>query len=423
MDTNSSEQALRREAIRRHVQGETRRAICRALERSTSWFDKWWSEYRRAPQTDFADRSRVPHTSPQQTPAPVVQAVLTARQVLEHAATPTTRYGLIGARAIWGHLKELRVCPLPSEPTIQRILARHQLTHAVGAGALPAYYPWPVAWEVNAIQATDIITKHIHGGEAIQNFHSIDHSSYAVWLTQHGDKTSATACAHLRQTWAHLGLPFIHQFDNESAFCGGHTHPRVLGQVVRLCLWCGIEPLFTPYYDPKRNYQIETFHSVWTAGCWTRQQFTNRAQVITETPLFRHWYMYHDYPPALEGQTPAQIRRGASPRLLTCALRQVIPEGRLPLTAGRLHFMRYVDPDGQIELLNETWLIGLKWRGHYVRATIHTRDQTITFWQQADAEAEWQLLKTRCFRLEEPVHTRLPEFRRNHTRCRDCLPG
>src|SRR5438094_4749267 len=122
MTMTTNEQALRREAIRRRLQGERRCEICRDLNRATSWFDKWWAEYRRNPLTDFADRSRAPHRSPQQMPATVVQAVVWVRQLLEQAATPQTRYGLIGAHAIWARLKELRVNPLPSEPTIQRIL-------------------------------------------------------------------------------------------------------------------------------------------------------------------------------------------------------------------------------------------------------------------------------------------------------------
>jgi putative transposase len=423
MTMNTNEQALRREAIRRRLQGQRRCDICRDLNRATSWFDKWWAEYRRDPLTDFADRSRAPRRSPQQMPASVVQAVLSLRQLLEQAATPQTRYGLIGAHAIWARLKELHLSPLPSEPTIQRILAQHDLTHPLGAGTSAAYYPWPLAWEVNAIFATDIITKHLRGGAEIQNFHTIDHYSHAVCLTQHLDKTSRTTRLHLLQSWAKLGLPLLHQFDNEGTFVGGHTHTHLIGQVVRLCLFCGVEPLFTPYYEPKRNHQIENFHSLWTSGFWSRHEFGTRDEVEEETPLFWRWYMYHYYPPALEGQTPAQVRRGVRVRLLTAPLRRLIPKGRLSLTAGRIHFMRKVDPTGTIEVLNEVWRLGAKWSGEYIRATINTAEQTIGFWHQANAETAWQLIKTRRFAVEETVHALLPEFRRNCTRCRDCLPG
>jgi putative transposase len=423
MDSTTNEQALRREAIRRRLEGESRRAICQALDRSLRWFDKWWAEYRPNPKTDFASRSRSPHRSPQQMPASVVAAVLALRQLLEAATSSQMRYGLIGARAIWARLKDLRVSPLPSVPTIQRILSQHHLTHPLGAGTSSAYYPWPKAWDINAIFATDIITKHLHGGAEIQNFHTIDHYSHAVCLTQHLDKTSATSCVHLLKTWASLGLPYLQQFDNEGCFCGGHTHAHVFGQVVRLCLFCGVEPLFTPYYEPKRNFQIESFHSVWVSSFWSRHQFATIGEVKVETPLFRRWYMTQYYPPALSGQTPAQVRRGCHVRVLSARLRILIPQGRLPLTEGRLHFLRKVDPNGAIEILNEVWPLGSKWSGEYIRATINTQEQTIAFWHQECAEASWQLIKTRRFVIKETVHVLRPEFHRNRARCRDCLPG
>jgi hypothetical protein len=422
MDTHTTEQAVRREAIRRRLQGQPRCEICRDLKRSPRWFNKWWREYQANPQTHLADRSRVPHTSPQRLPPEVVQAVINTRRTLEAAQTPQTRYGLIGQRAIQGRLIELAVEPLPSLPSIQRILQRQALTHPIGAGQARAYYPWPVAWGVNAIHATDIITRHVRGGETIENFHSLDHYSWAVCLSQHADQTSLTTRAHLLKSWAFLGLPFVQQFDNEGAFCGGHTHPRIIGQVVRLCLLCGIEPFFTPVYEAKRNYQVETFHSVWVLGFWSRGEFRDLIHVQTEAPAFQHWCYYHYRPPALEGQTPAQVRRGQPIRKLTPDLRRLIPTGRLPITAGRIHIMRKVNSAGEIELLNDHWRVGSKWIGEYVRATINTAQQRLSIWHQADEHADWRLLHTRVFRPKEPVHELLTAFRRHQARCRDQWP-
>jgi len=423
MDTIFPEQALRQEAIRRRLLGESRSMICHALGRSPRWFDKWWREYQDIPLSDLANHSRAPLLSPQATSAGVEDAILQIRHTLEAAATPETKYGLIGAATIQGELERLHIRPVPSQPTIQRILARHGVTHPVGAGSALAYYPWPIAWAVNAIQATDIITRHVQGGEEIENLHTIDHFSQAVALTPATTKTSAILCTHLRKCWTKLGRPFIHQMDNEAAFCGGHTHPGVMGQVVRLCLFCGVEPLFTPYYEPKRNYQIETFHSVWVRSFWSRARFRNLDHVQAEIPLFLQWYHTRYRPPSLDGHTPAQLRQGCPTWPLTTALQHLIPTGHLPLTAGRVHFMRKVEQTGEITLLNETWPVGEKWIGEYVRATIHTAEQTLTIWHQADAETEWHRIKSRLFRLKEPVHELLPAFRRNCARCRDCLPG
>ncbi|MBI4788705.1 MAG: hypothetical protein HY782_16860 [Chloroflexi bacterium] len=406
MDTDTSEQALRREAIRRRLAHESRKAICTDLGRSTSWFDKWWAEYRHNPRTDFADRSRAPCTSPDAMPDPVVHAVVAMRQTLEAAATTDTKYGFIGPGVIQDRLEDLHTDPLPSVPTIDRILRAHDLTHPVGNGRDSAYYPWPVAWDVNVIHATDIITRHIRGGETIENFHTIDHYSHAVSLSQFPEKSSAIGCEHLVATWSKLGLPQIEQLDNEALFCGGHTHARILGRVVRLCLFCGIEPLFTPFYEAKRNYQIESFHSVWVGAFWNKAEFRNRAHVQAEVPTFERWYHTVYEPPALGGQTPAEMRRGVPIVRLTLPLARQIPEGRLPITAGRLHFMRKVKPAGHIELLNETWDVGRKWMGEYVRATINTAKQTLTIWHQRDADADWRLLKTRQFRLVTPYVSR-----------------
>jgi putative transposase len=422
MDTNTCEQDLRREAIRRRLAGEQRRDICRDLSRATSWFDKWWAEYRRHPHSDLADRSRAPCSSPTQVPADVVTAVVQIRHRLEAANTPETRYSPLGARAIAGQLAAWGFERIPSLPSIQRILQAAGLTHPLGAGESKAYYPWPVAWDVNVIQATDIITRHVRGGLAIENFHTIDHFSQAVWLGPYANQTAATTRQFLLENWANLGLPRWHQFDNEGAFCGGHTHPRVIGQVVRLCLFCGVEPLFTPFYDPKRNWQIETFHSLWLRLFWNRHQFRDLAHVRQLTPAFRAWYLAHYCPPALNGLTPDQVRQGARLRPLTPDRQQLIPTDRLPITAGRIHFMRKVTGDGLIHLLNEPWPVDRKLAGEYVRATVNAAEHRLTIWRQPDPDSPWRLLKTRMFRLKEPVHELLPAFRQKCTRCLDYYP-
>ncbi len=422
MDTQTAEQDLRREAIRRRLAGDHRCDICYDLRRSPRWFSKWWAEYQQHPTMDFADRSRAPQTSPQQTPHEIVQTIVSLRKTLEAAATPETRYGLIGPRAIQDQLERLNIEP-PSVATIQRILHAYGLTHPIGAGNDSAFYPWLEAWAVNAIHATDIITRHIRGGEKIENFHTIDHYSHAVFLSQHTDKNSATSGAHLVASWSQLGLPQIQQLDNEAAFNGGHTHRRVIGQVVRVCLFCGIEPLFTPFYEAKRNHQIETFHSVWDKAFWSRHEFRDCTDVQGESPLFERWYHQVYRPPTLHGKTPAQMQQRACNVRLTPELRRLIPGGRLPITTGRIHFMRKVETTGEIELLNETWLVGQKWIGEYIRATVNTADQIITFWHKPDAESDWRLLKTRQFRLTERVQPLHHAFQRNHARCRNYLPN
>jgi transposase-like protein len=423
MDTQTSEQEIRREAVRRRALGHRVCDICRDLQRTPQWLNKWWREFQTNLETDFADHSRAPHTSPRKIAEEVEQAIIAVRKILEDAATPETRYGLIGTRSVQAKLERLGIKPPPSEATIQRVLAKYGLTHSLGANHENAYYPWPIAWEINAIFATDIITKHLHGGTSIENFHTIDHYSHGISLSQHMDKSSATARAHLLRSWAQLGRPFIHQFDNESAFNGGHTHQRVLGQIVRCCLYCQVEPLFTPIYEAKRNYQIETFHSLWVAGFWSRHQFSSCDEVRSELILFLRWYRNEYRPPALEGKTVAQVRRGFHPPAMSTPLAKLMPNGRLPLCAGRIHIMRKVDNCGTVAFLNESWPVGKRWVGEYVRVTIDTARQRVSFWHKPDEASDWRCLKMRLFRIHETVHNVKPGLRRKSKRCLDCLPS
>ena len=64
MDTQTSEQALRYEAVLRRALGHRVCDICRDLERSPRWLNKWWRELKAHPETDFAEQARAPHTSP-----------------------------------------------------------------------------------------------------------------------------------------------------------------------------------------------------------------------------------------------------------------------------------------------------------------------------------------------------------------------
>lgn len=423
MDTVISEQTRRRVGVQRVLQGDSPSTVCRDLDRSRPWLYKWWDDYQRNPNTDFSDHSRAPQTSPHQTSTEIERAIVAIRQAREAGDTPQTPFGLIGSPTIRFELKRLGFKELPSVSTIQRILAAQGLTHPLGMSEETAAYPWPLAREPNAIHATDIITRYLRGGQAIQNIHTIDHYSHAVYLSQHLTKTSDTICQFLRESWAKLGLPFFHQTDNEGIFSGGYTHPRVVGKVVRLCLFCGVEPIFIPEYEAKRNYQVETFHSLWARGFWLRWVFSDLEEVQTQVPHFTKWYHTDYCPPTLNGKTPQQMRQTFQPFRLTTRLDKLIPAERLPITTGRIHVIRKVDVQGTVTLFNEEWLLHKKWIGEYVWAVIDTAQQQIDFWHLPESDAEWIHLKTRAFHLEEPVQKLLPEFYRNCKRCRERLPG
>jgi hypothetical protein len=66
----------------------------------------------------------------------------------------------------------------------------------------------------------------------------------------------------------------------------------------------------------------------------------------------------------------------------------------LPITAGRIHFIRKVKPDGIISVLNETWKVSNRLTGKYVWATVITHGRRLEIWYQRSAQHDWRLLKT-----------------------------
>ena len=135
MDHAIDEQAVRREAVRRRLAGETRSEICQALERSTSWFDKWWSRVPTGSNNRFCRSAACAVHRTAARRATSCHDCVPAPASWKRAVRVDTRYGLIGAGAIQGRLIDLKVKPVPSLRTIQRVLEQHDLTHPVGAGA------------------------------------------------------------------------------------------------------------------------------------------------------------------------------------------------------------------------------------------------------------------------------------------------
>ena len=57
--------------------------------------------------------------------------------------------------------------------------------------------------------------------------------------------------------------------------------------------------------------------------------------------------------------------------------------GKLPLTKGKIHFIRKVDNDGKISVLNEAFKVGKEFISEYVLATICLEKQTMEVFYRA----------------------------------------
>jgi hypothetical protein len=173
--------------------------------------------------------------------------------------------------------------------------------------------------------------------------------------------------------------------------------------------------IFLPVAEPACNGEVEEFNGLWGGRAfWDRQRFTSVRHVERTSPNFVRWYLTDYAPPWLNGLTPQQAQRRELKRRLTATQIAHLPNP-LPLTAGRIHFIRKVQPDGTISLLNETWRVSKRLAGKYVWATIITHCRRLEIWYQRSAQHEWCRLITYAYDISEPVARLKAEFARSKT--------
>ncbi len=278
------------------------------------------------------------------------------------------------------------------------------------------YYPPPRPTGQFRLHALDWTCRYLPGGKKAFAFHTLDHGSRDLHHQIFGDKTQHSACAHLLSAWrGPLGLPDGLQLDNDIAFVGGHRVRRVFSRFVRLCLAVGVEPIFLPFREPERNALVEELNGLWQVALWRRGRWRSLPQAQQSQPRFRHWYRHEYFPPALDGLTPARASRRQPVVRLSAQQVHDLPDP-LPITAGRVHFIRRVDGHGEILILNERWRVGRRWAGQYVWATVWTGRQRLAVYWRRSAHHPVQLIKSWSYRLPKPIRPLPPEFRRRMRR-------
>jgi hypothetical protein len=400
----------RREAVKRFRAGPSAPAIAEALHRSRGWVYSWVAYQRHHPPTRLRSASRAPRHHLNQVSRQTAYRMAQLRHTLAHQRKARLRYAPVGARTIRRELEKRRVKPCPSLSTIQRLLRRHGLTQPHHA-APRSSRPHPPAPYPHAVQATDMVTRWLTGGEVGQTFTTVAHFTNTASATPQPHKGASAARAHLLNPWQKMGLSEVAQCDNESAFSGGRQ-PHRLGPIGRLCLYGGSQVLFTPAYEADYNWVGETFNNFWAPQGWAKQRFASRGRI---PPVFQRslaWYDT-DYVAPRQTATPPQLRKGHRLSPLPHRVAQHLPQA-LPSCRGRVQAPRCVSAEGTVKFLQETFRVGKRYSGKYVWLTLNTAKQTLTASYQAEAEADWQMLKVFPYSLEEPVVPVLKPFARLH---------
>jgi transposase len=394
--------AERKLAVHLLRKGEKVGNVATELGRSEDWVRKWWQRYRHEGFCGLQERSRTPKHHGRKLSAEVVTKICLARGELEAEKELGTGLKYTGALAVRTRLKKWGVKPLPSKASIERILHEHQLTNKkVEKAEKEVDYPRLQPKHSQELVQVDIVPHYLTGGEKAPCFNAIDVVCRYPTGQAYKHRRSQDACDFLLHVWQELGVPTYTQVDNEGCFSGGHTHPRILGKVARLALTVGTELVFSPFYHPESNAFVERFHQDYNLHVWDDTYLESHQAINNQAEHFYQLYRQRLDHSAIEGQSPAQLHgKPARPLLPTFK-----PNHPLPLRTGKIHFMRQVDSQGNIKVLNAEWAVPEfdPTKGVWATLDLQLTGATLLIYDTAPDAAERQQLASYPFQIDGPV--------------------
>jgi len=192
--------------------------------------------------------------------------------------------------------------------------------------------------------------------------------------------------AFLLEAWHHLGLPAQVQFDNAREFCSWGKVARYLSRVIRLCLCLRVTPIFIPQRRPQRNGAVENFNG-WFQPLLFRHRFKYPAILRRELARLMTTVNEQHIQSRLGQRTVTQHRRGKRLRRLPVQLH--LDTDHLPISEGRVIFIRQVSRRGTINLLEQTFKVGQSHKFNYVKVVLDTRRQRLTVYVAGKVLKRW----------------------------------
>src|SRR5262249_27511333 len=331
------------------------------------------------------------HHLAQQIPPEWERAILSIRRRLQARATPATRYALIGGTAIRAELKALGFRPLPAARTIERVLQRHGLTapRIRLAPLLPRQdYPGPQARASNQLHEVDLVGAVYLKGSRRRYYIWVGKDAFdgAVCLRLAGSRRMNEVLWFLGECWKDLGLPDQVQLDNARELAGWGPAAQTLSRVIRLCLRFSVSPVFIPAGEPQFNGSVENFNG-WFQGPLVNRRYRRPGDLRRELARLQEAVNTQHVHPRLGGRTPAAHRRGLRLQKLPGSFE--VPTDRQKRAVGRVTFLRRVSVAGTVTVLSQSYRVGKRHRGLYLRRVIDTGRGQLTAYLSGRVLKRW----------------------------------
>jgi predicted transcriptional regulator len=341
-------------AVRR---GHSQHAVARQFGVSLATVQYWVDRARgqRLDRVDWSDRSHAPR-APHRTDRAIEDLVLSLRRELAE----TSDLGACGAKAIHRALQGRGSQDIPSIRTIGRILERRGALDRRRRVRRP---PPPRGWYLPDLAARhveldsfDIVEGLvIKDGPRVEVLNGVSlHGGLVASWPMAAPMTAKAVVEALIGHWRAHGLPGYAQFDNDTIFQGTHTHPDVIGRVMRLCLSLGVIPVFVPPREMGFQAMIESYNGQWQAKVWARFAHGSLAELQGHSDRY-----------------VAAVHRTRADRIEAAPPRRPFPERwRLNLQAhprGQVVYLRRTDASGKVEVLGHSFTVDTQWPNRLVR--------------------------------------------------------
>ena len=378
-----SEVERRRRAMELIDEGESKVEVARRVGRSRVWVHKWRRRFEADGDAGLVDGSRARLSQPA-TSQRVVDRVLSVRGDLEDDPVAS-----VGGLSILASLEREGFTPLPSVATIERILHRAARTRPYQRQQRSGNrLPFPVVASPGVWQQADWIQdRWLEGGTRFNSLQFGDVASHGIVSAQYPQRSIANAVTALwERAWPFLSIPQALGTDN--AFVAT-THPNnPWTEWVLICLYFGVEVIVSPPHDLGWTNHIEAVNNLWQSRTINRHRFRDLDELRAGSDRACDWF--NQARPVLDPtrcgtRYPAQwISAHASqlrwpPDLHLNDHRD--PKGRLhiPLSTGRITYLRHVTDHHTINVTHHTWTVPPTIpTGALVTATIDTAEHTLT---------------------------------------------
>ena len=372
------EEQERKCAIQRFMEGEPAVDIYRDVDRSKKWFTKWLNRYQTGQTEWYKDLPRGAGVIHNKTKERTELVIINVRKSLMNGSEDSTRYSFMGPEAIIFRMKELGYEPseIPSLSTIKRIVKRNKLrvNKKERYKRVPSKGRYTILKPkcIDEMHQMDFVgPRYIKSFGPINSLHLKDVVGRQVAGNQYVGKSMNNVMKFLLDYWKSHPIPQYLQTDNGMSFAGDYTHPRSISRFVRLCLYVGIEVVFIAPAKPWMNGTIEEFNKGFARLFWRQETFTDLQDIQAKSVIFytnqnkfNNWKVKEK---ALKSITPKRMLR----REFEINLNE------MPVVAGKIHFIRIVDSNGDVIVLNERFHVGEEYIGEYVWATIDTREKSL----------------------------------------------